>query len=134
MGKRCWDKALTAEQQDTMYAVISNVYPTKERLHRLNQHPTGNCGPCRVTETREHAFLHCPRFRSLWTYLVTQYPNTLTSAIRGGLDDNWILLSFQEDNRDKEKTFLVAATMEFIHQQRRDESTNNVNIHANTVQ
>ena len=131
--RRCWDRTLTAEQQDIMYTVISNIYTTKERLHRLNQHPTGNCGPCREPETREHAFLHCPRFRDIWTYLMAEYPNTLTSRIRGGIDDNWILLSYQHQMKDKEKTFLIAVAMEFIHLKRKEESTNNTNININTV-
>ena len=48
---------LSPASKDLMFIVINNIYPNKQRLIRLYQHPTGNCAICRVQEGNLHLFL-----------------------------------------------------------------------------
>ena len=63
---------LSSEERDVMLTVIHDIYPFKDRLFRMNQHPTGFCSCCRgVIESSLHLFKDCSRSRPSWVYIKT---------------------------------------------------------------
>ena len=115
---RIWNKVLSMEQQDLLFTLINNIYPTKERLFRLNQHRTGNCASCEVLDTNLHSFLHCQDVQPLWNYLLQQLPDIISSRT-GTPEDEWLLLSYEETGQAKVKLYVIAQTLQFIHLKRK---------------
>ena len=115
---RIWSKLLTVEQQDLMFTLINDIYPTKERLHRLNQHRSGNCARCEVTDTNVHSFLHCQEVQTIWNHLIQRLPGILNTRT-GTPEEEWLLLSYEETGQVKAKLYVIGQTLQFIHHHRK---------------
>ena len=115
---RIWSKLLTVEQQDLMFTLINDIYPTKERLHRLNQNRSSNCARCGVIDTNVHSFLHCQDVEIIWNHLIQEIPEILTTRT-GAPEDEWLLLSYQETQQAKSKLYVIGQTIQFIHHHRK---------------
>ena len=113
--QRVWNQILTVEQQDLAFTLINNIYPTKERLHRLRQHATGMCTRCEVTDNVQHSFLECQDVQGIWAQVQQQLPDILNIR-NDGPEKNWIQLSFQNSDKEKEKIFVIGTILEYIHQ------------------
>ena len=54
------DPIISRESLDICFSVLHDIYPTKIRLNKCNQHPTGFCARCpQVPETAVHLFAEC---------------------------------------------------------------------------
>ena len=62
-------KVISLQGRDLIFSVIHNIYKTKSRLFRMNQHPSGLCSWCRVEETCSHLFTSCIYTTDTWIYL-----------------------------------------------------------------
>lgn len=109
--RRVWGPTATPAQQDLMWTVLHNVYPSPQRLHRLNQAPDDKCG-CGEVGSVEHIFTGC---NTHW--------GTMKRCLGGWLPTlpDWEILSltFPRQSQDEAVTLTVLTTVEFIHQQRR---------------
>ena len=112
--------------RDLWFIVINNIYPNKQRLHRLNQHESGNCAKCANTpETNPHLFMECVNTRPVWLFvreLITdKQPGLLfTPCI------NFMSLSYTRLEGENMTLFLLSTYVAFIHECRR--SDENVNV------
>ena len=111
--KRTWNKHLQTEQQDLMFSIINNIYPTKQRLQRLNQHPDGKCRKCNKNEDTYHAFLTCQNVTQLWQYIKQEYPRLMNERNT----TQWIDLSYNYNNNIT-KLLLIATVIQLIHRSR----------------
>ena len=120
--KRLEDPVIPPQGRDLLFSILHNIYKNKQRLHRMNQHPTGNCNSCREVETNIHLFTSCPRTQGLWIFIkdivLRLIPGTLV------LDDQRLLgLDFPGGQRTTEVLFLVSHYVVFIHQSRYEGET-----------
>ena len=64
------DPIISRESLDICFSVLHDIYPTKIRLNKCNQHPTGFCARCpQVPETAVHLFAECRSIIHLWIYI-----------------------------------------------------------------
>ena len=109
--------------QDLMFSIIHDIYPSKDRLFRLNQHPTGNCQMCRgTTETTEHLFTSCIRSRPTWIYikiLLDSVCNT-TNLVN---DQDIFMLALQNITSENAYIFIVSNYCLFIHSYLKNDET-----------
>ena len=63
---------LSPECKDILFSVIHNIFPTNDRLARMNMHQTGNCSfcPAGVTDTVRHKFTDCILTAAVWNFLI----------------------------------------------------------------
>ena len=113
---RIWSKVLTLEQQDLLWTMVNNIYPTRERLFRLNQRVRdNNCKVCEnVVENVNHLFLRCPPVLDLWLQVQQRFPQIL-----GDPADDWINVSYNTCNKDNEKLYILGTVLEYIDLRRK---------------
>ena len=114
---RVWNKLLTPEQQDLTFTIINNIYPTKERLNRMNKHPTGLCGECNTMDTNKHHFITCQKIKPLWEHLINNYQEIMAEDQP---NPEWIYMIYKKTRHPKEKQFLISRTIEYIHNKEKD--------------
>ena len=126
--KRLESPVLTAEARDHLFTIINNIYPTKERLFKLNQHPTGNCPHCRgTTETIIHLFTECSYTQPLWGFVKMGIQRCLGGTTLLSSFD-LLFLNFQKSNRDNLILFLVSNYVLYIIECLRAQSCPLVNV------
>ena len=112
------DPVLSPRGRDLCFSVLNNIYPTKERLSRLNQHPTGNCPLCRgSTDDCIHLFTDCSRSRAVWVYLKNVILSIVPMNANFADFSNFNLLYFCFPNcaRDQTILFLVSMYVVYVH-------------------
>lgn len=112
--------ALSPEGRDLMFTIIHDIYPAKDRLFKLNQHPTGFCSSCRgVTENTLHLFTDCSRSRPTWVYMKI----LLNTILPINMMENFQLLMFGHTRSNKENTyiFLISNYVLYCHEQFKNE-------------
>lgn len=118
---------LSPECRDLWFIVINNIYPNKQRLHRLNQHETGNCSRCVDTpETNPHLFMECVNTRPVWEFvreLITdKQPGLLFTPCKDFLN-----LCYTRLEGENMTLFLLSTYVAFIHECRRSDEKVSVN-------
>ena len=114
--KRLEDPMISPQGKDILFSILHNIYRNKQRLFRMNQHPTGNCDVCRgQEESNLHLFTGCQRSQGTWFYTKTIImfllpPNVLL------LDDQKLLfLDFPGGHRTSEILFVMSFYVLYIH-------------------
>ena len=125
--ERLNDPILSREALDISFSLLHDIYPTKVRLNKCNQHPTGFCTHCpRTLDTGIHMFVECGFIIHLWIYIKNL-------MIRNGIVLNILVcdrscLFFDiEVARDKLKSylFIISNYILFVHQNKNNISTVN---------
>ena len=120
------DPIICRESLDICFTLIHDIYPTKERLMRCNQHPDGRCPSClpRTRDTAVHFFAECALVIHLWMYV----KNCLirNDIIHTILVDNESCLFFDIDvNSAKIKLYLyfISKFILFVHKNKHQNPT-----------
>ena len=71
--KRVSARWLPSAQRDNLFTLIHDIFPTNNRLFRMNLHPTGFCSLCQpgVEDTVFHKFTKCSLSSSIWNFVKT---------------------------------------------------------------
>ena len=105
---------LSSEGRDILFTVIHDIYPTKDRLFKMNQHPTGFCTFCRgITENTLHFFTDCSRSRPSWIYLKTLMNSMFPVAMLRNLDI--LMLGHSKTPKENAYIFLISYYVLYTH-------------------
>ena len=128
--KRLDSPVLDGKGRDLFFSFLNNIYPTKERLLRMNQHPTGFCEFCRgVTEDVLHLLTDCAKSRNLWVFVKNIIVTILPPNSNFLLVDNFsiIMLNFAKFNRENAILFLLSNYALFLHSMRTQKENPSIN-------
>lgn len=123
--ERLYDPVLSREALDICFCLLHDIYPTKQRLNKCNQHPTGFCVHCpRTLDTGIHMFVECGSIIHLWIYIKNM-------MIRNGIVLNILvcdksILFFDlevESSKLKPYLFIISNYILFVHQNKNKSST-----------
>jgi exonuclease III len=118
--RRLGSPVLSSLGRDVMFVIIHDIYPNKDRLFRLNQHPTGNCPSCRgCGEDNLHLFTNCSRTRLCWVYLRALIEKITRVLVWDDL--GLLMLSFPETQHENGLIFLISNFVLFTTQQLKED-------------
>ena len=105
-------KILEAEPRDTLFCMIHNLHPTRERLHqqRRAQDPFCPIPQCQgKLQNREHLFSSCYLVSWAWLWLHTKLLQLLLTTVGAVAISSveFLLLTFPKDTMDKELVWMI---------------------------
>ena len=115
--RRLEDPVIPPQGRDLLFSVLHNIYKNKQRLFRMNQHPTGHCAACRVPETNLHLFTSCPRTQELWV-LIKDIVLRLSPGVLVLDNQRLLSLDFPGGQRTSEVLFLLSHYIVYVNQTR----------------
>ena len=135
---------LEAEPKDTLFCMVHNLHPTKERLHQQHraQDPYCPLPQCQgLIQDREHIFSSCYLVSQAWLWLrrkLLQLLPTTVGAVSTSSED-FLLLKFPKDTMDKEIVWLVGnycdiVIKEAVAKKRRLSAVNIANLMKNRLE
>ena len=122
--KRLTNPSLSAEVKETLYLLVHNKLPTKERLFRIKTVDDPFCDRCGNDAVcdRKHYFCSCESVSDAWNCVF----DTLSLLLGQPVSQNeLILLNFPRSHNDTEVTWLVGTYIHFVwktFQERRKDS------------
>ena len=111
---RIWRPGLSQGQQDLMWGILHDIYPTPERLHRLGQRGDGLC-ECGIQGSVSHIFGECRRVQKYWDHVRRKYSGFLP---RNQAGSRMVLLAHPKTRVEPATTSLIGSMVEFIHKLR----------------
>ena len=67
--RRLQNPVLDPLARDTLFTIIHNIVPNKERVHRFHMIASPNCSACGVIANNVHNFCECGSVREAWFWL-----------------------------------------------------------------
>lgn len=117
--ERVWrnlrSKVISIQGRDLIFSIIHNIYKTKSRLFRMNQHPSGLCNWCRVEETCSHFFTSCIYTNETWIYLKTVLRRIIGSQPLIMDNLRLLFLDIQPHRNLNEILFLISFYVIYVH-------------------
>ena len=121
---------MSGDARNVMFLVIHNIYPNKERLHRMNLHPSGLCPACGGGEIQNnlHLFAECASVRQVFLYLKSKL--VFNQIIPNLNCDNFKILMLGEKVDEKFSDFycfMVSNYVLYVHKCLRNDKSPKVN-------
>ena len=110
--------------REISYMVVNNVYPTQERLNRINMDKapdkrrvwTPICQNCKqgVVEDSQHMFMECDRVKEGWLW-VRRRIQTLLVDMQGLSNYELLMLTFPKEVVENEVVWLIGQWLQMVH-------------------
>jgi hypothetical protein len=128
--KQVWNRVgslmMEPRGREISYMVVNNVYPTQERLYRINMDKTADkrrvwtaiCQNCKqgVVEDCLHLFMECDRFKEGWLW-VRRRIQTLLVVMQGLSNYELLLLSFPWEIGENEVVWLMGQWLQLVYEE-----------------
>ena len=114
--KRVSDQVLTATARESLYLLIHNKLPVRERLFRIGLVVDPYCGVCFGAEICdiEHFFCSCPRVSDVWEGVRTMLVEMLGLTCSNCSNLELISLKFPGSLGDKEGVWLIGTFISWV--------------------
>ena len=105
---------LESQAKDTLFMIIHNIVPNKERIHRFNMIASPLCTACGVSADNVHLFCECVNVREAWFWLRQRLLGLLPQ--NGGRISNFEFLNLMYDSGpfDSEILWLIGVYILFV--------------------
>ena len=100
--------------RDTLFTIIHNIVPTKERIHRFNMVASPNCTSCNVIADNVHIFCECLNVQEAWFWLRQRILGFLPQ--NAGITSNFEFLNLMFDSSafDSEILWLLGIHVQLV--------------------
>ena len=114
--KRVSDQVLTATARDSLYLLIHNKLPVRERLFRIGLEVDPYCAACLGAEICdiEHFFCSCPRVSNVWVGVRVMLERILVLNCNNSSNLELISLKFPGSLGDKEGVWLIGSFVSWV--------------------
>ena len=105
---------LESQARDTLFMIIHNIIPNKERIHRFNMIASPLCTACGVSVDNVHLFCECENVREAWFWLRQRLLGLL--PLGGGVISNFEFLNLMYDSSpfDSEILWLIGVYIQLV--------------------